>query len=94
MASWWRQYAEAKGLTAGSGSWERRVAVNTATSLGATLAPGGSWAKQLGLIVNTAGSPGLGLGGSWTKRIADEDYVGTGSAGRMLVTAGGRAPLT
>jgi hypothetical protein len=91
MSSWWRKYAEANGVTiTGAGSWKRICALHFGATAGS-----GSWPRRMATLVDTAGSPGLdpAVKGSWTRRLVDGDAQVSGSAGRLLVLNGGRAPL-
>lgn len=83
MACWWRTIAVAQGLTAGTGSWKRRVALGAVADLGAQK---GSWPR----VRAVAGSGSLRQdSGSWTRRMTPTTVVQASSWARGLSNAGG-----
>ena len=100
MTSWWRLYAESRGITMSPGSsWAKICAQYYEADIGS------SHAKRLALLVDAAGSPGLPvppdtgvsagiLGYGWARRLADSDLDALQSSGaRAMYVAGARAPM-
>lgn len=103
MSCWWRIYCERNNLTlpaTGGGSWKRIAAMHytyNSPGIGGYGLPAGgcNWAKILRDVIQTAGSPGLDdtINGCHTKRLVEGNFTGSGSAARLLVLNGGRAPM-
>lgn len=84
MSSWWRKIAVARGFTAGSGSWKRRVATALVTAQPGL--QGANWPR----ILATHGSGTFQTTGSWTRRLtAGSPTPSSGSWARNLFQGGG-----
>lgn len=87
MSCWWRKVAQANGLTAGSGSWKRRVA--TGFQGGLTLVGRGSWPR---VLARSGATVFRQQNSSWTARMTpatDPNAPHGASWARILFDNGG-----